>query len=268
MNCVKEASKLRAGHVITFDNLSSEEAVKKFKNPLIIVDPVDRNRNVGAAISVEKFYTFVKACKEFIEEPKEDFFFKKPVKPYSIAEISEKIKKRGTKWYLITFKEPKVIEDILYPQLKRCSKAIEKILNQNEFKVLRSDFYCNKGCILTFEMETWQTTKTWKNIGPSVYSTHAEEFLKHYRKEKVFIEDDNWIVESEREFTEALQLLKSFLKNSEKDLLEKGIPSKIAPVIRRCRIFDGDNAIKYMRKLPEDFRVFIREYFEKDLNVI
>jgi tRNA nucleotidyltransferase (CCA-adding enzyme) len=267
MECVKDAYKWRAGHVITFDNLSREEAIQKFKSPLTVVDPVDKNRNVGAAVSVEKFYTFVKACKDFIENPKEDFFFKKPVKPYSIAEISRKIRGRGTRWFLIAFKEPKVIEDILYPQMKRCSKAIEKMLNQNEFRVLRSDFFCNKECILIFEMETWQTPKVWKNIGPNVHSKHAEEFLKHYRKE-VFIEDENWTVESEREFTEALTFLTSLLKKSEKDLLEKGIPSKIAPAIRKGKIIDGDNAIKYMKRLPEDFRTFIREYFEKDLNVV
>ena len=267
MDCVKDASKWRAGHIITFDNLSKEEAAK-FNSPLIVVDPVDKNRNVGAAVSVERFYTFVKACKEFIENPKKEFFFKKPVNPPSIKEISEKIKKRGTEWYLIKFKKPKVIEDILYPQMKRCHKAIEKMLNQNGFNVLRSDFYCNEECVLIFEMEIWQTPKIWKNIGPDVYSKHADEFLKHYKNEKVFVEEENWIVEIEKEFTEVLQFLKSLFKKSEIDLSEKGIPSKIVPVIKNCKIADGDDAIKLMKKLPEDFRIFIREYFEKDLNVV
>ncbi len=268
MNCVKDASKWRAGHFITFANLSRGEAAKKFKTPLIVIDPVDKNRNVGAAISVEKFYTFVKACKDFIENTKKEFFFKKPLKPYSIAQISKKIKKRGTRWYLIAFKRPKVIEDVLYPQMKRCCKTIGKMLTQNDFKILRSDFYCNKECVLVFEMEIWQIPKTSKNVGPDVYSKHAEEFLKHYKKEKVFIENEKWLVELGREFTEASQFLKNLFKKSKKDLLERGIPSKIATVIRNCKIADGDNAIKLIKKLPREFRVFLREYFEKDLNVV
>lgn len=267
MECVKDASKWRAGRTMTFDNLSKEEAARRFKGPLVVIDPVDKNRNVGAAVSIEKFCMFVKACKDFIESPKEVFFFRKPLKPYSGAEISMKIKKRGTKWFLVSFEKPKVIEDVLYPQMRRCSKAVEKMLDQNDFKVLRSDFYCNKECILIFEMENCETTKVWKNVGPDVYSKHAEEFLKHYRNEKVFIEDEKWVVENEKEFTEALQFLKSLFRRPEKELLEKGIPSKIAPLIRKSKISDGDNAIKAMKKLPDDFRVFIREYFEKDLNV-
>jgi tRNA nucleotidyltransferase (CCA-adding enzyme) len=267
MECVKEASKWRAYHVITFDNSSYEEA-KKFKSPLIAVDPVDKNRNVGAAVSIEKFYTFVKSCKDFIENPKEEFFFRKQLKPYSIADISRKIKERNTRWYLITFKKPKIIEDVLYPQMKRCSKSIEKMLNQNGFTVLRSDFYCNRECVFIFEMETWHTPRVWKNIGPDVYGVHAEEFLKHYKNEKVFIEGENWVVENKKEFTDALQFLKGLIRKSNKDLLERGIPSKIVPVIKSCKIAEGGDAMKLMKKMPEEFRIFIREYFEKDLNVV
>lgn len=267
MDCVRDASKWRAGHVITFSDLNKEH-IRQFKSPLIVIDPVDKNRNVGAAVSIEKFYTFVKACRDFLQNPKKEFFFKKTLKPYSIAKISKKIEKRGTKWHFIVFEKPKIIEDVLYPQMKRCKKAIEKILTQNGFEVLRSDFYCNKKCILVFEMKTWQIPKISKNIGPDVYSKHAEEFLKHYKNKKIFIEDENWVVEIENEFTEVPHLLKSLFRKSEKDLLEKGIPSKIAPVIKKCNVVIDKDIIKLMKKLPKDFRVFIREYFEKNLNVV
>jgi len=268
MNCVKDASKWRAGHFITFDSSGRVETAKKFKAPLIVIDPVDKNRNVGAAVSVEKFYTFVRACKDFVENPKKEFFLKKPLKPYSMAEISKKIKKRGTEWYLIFFKRPKVIEDVLYPQMKRFQKIIGKMLTQNGFELLRSNFYCNKECILILEMKEWKIPKVSKNMGPDVYSKHAEKFLKHYKKEKVFIEGEEWIVELEKEFTEASHFLKSLFKKPKKDLLERGIPSKIAPVVKNCKIADGDKAIKLIKKLPGEFRIFLREYFEKDLNVV
>jgi tRNA nucleotidyltransferase (CCA-adding enzyme) len=263
LNLVKEASKWRAGHVISF----SEEA-KKFKMPLTVIDPVDRNRNVGAALSAESFYRFVSACNDFIKKPSKDFFFKQEIKPYSLKEIEREFKKRGTRWYLISFERPNVLEDILYPQLRRCTKAFDKLLNQNGFKVLRSDFYCNKDCALVFEMETWQVPKIMKNIGPDIYSKHAEQFLKHYKENKVFIEDDKWIVEVEREFTVMLHFLKHLIKMPEKELLEKGIPSKIAPLMRKCKLCGGGDALKAIEKLPEDFRVFLKEWFEKDLNVV
>jgi tRNA nucleotidyltransferase (CCA-adding enzyme) len=107
-----------------------------------------------------------------------------------------------------------------------------------------------------------------KNIGPDIYSKHAEQFLKHYKENKVFIEDDKWIVEVEREFTVMLHFLKELIKEPEKKLLEKGIPSKIAPLMRKCKLCGGGDALKAIEKLPEDFRVFLKEWFEKDLNVV
>jgi tRNA nucleotidyltransferase (CCA-adding enzyme) len=263
LNLVKEAAKWRAGHAISFDG-----EVKKFKTPLIVIDPVDRNRNVGAALSAESFYRFVKACNDFIKKPNKDFFFMQEFKPYSIKELKKEFIKRGTRWYLISFERPDVLDDILYPQLRRCIKAVDKLLEQNGFKILRSDFYCNKECILVFEMETWQVPKIMKNVGPDIYSKHAEQFLKHYKENKVFIEGENWVVEAEREFTTMLHFLKDLLRKSEKELLEKGIPSKIAPLMKKCRICGGGDTLKAIEKLPEDFRYFLRERFEKDLNVV
>jgi tRNA nucleotidyltransferase (CCA-adding enzyme) len=264
LDLVKDASKWRAGHSINF----SDADATKFKAPLVVIDPVDRNRNVGAALSAESFYRFVKACKNFLEKPSKDFFFKKEAKPYTIKEIAKEFERRGTRWYLISFKRPDVLDDILYPQMRRCVKAVSKMLEQNGFKVLRSDFYCNKECVLVFEMETWQVPKVMKNIGPDIYSKHAEQFLKHYKENKVFIVDDNWVVETERQFTITLHFLKDLLKKSEKELLEKGIPSKIAPLMKKCDVCGGGNTLKAMERLPEDFRVFLKEWFEKDLNVV
>lgn len=263
LKLTKEVEKWRAGKVISFN-----ANAKKFKAPLIVIDPVDRNRNVGAALSAESFYRFVKACKNFNERPSKDFFFKPEIKPYTIKEIEKEFKSRGTRWYLISFERPKVLDDILYPQLRRCVKAIDRMLEQNGFKVLRSDFYCNKECVLAFEMETWQVPGVVKNIGPEIYSTHAEQFLKHYKENKVFIENDNWMVETEREFTTVLNFLKELIDESEKELLEKGIPSKIAPLMKNCKLCGGGDTLKAIEGLPEEFRVFLKEWFEKDLNVV
>ena len=267
LKCVKDAMNWRAGQIITFSNAKPEEASSRFKNPLIVVDPVDRKRNVGAAVSTEKFYTFVRACKKFVEKPKEEMFFKRKVRPYKIAEIKNKINERGTKWYMINFKKPNIVDDVLYPQMKRCCNSIEKMLNNQDFKVIRCDFYCGKSCVIVLEMEIWQTPKISKNIGPSVYSRHAEEFLKHYKNRQVFVEDNNWVVESKKEFTIVSAFLKDLFKKSNIGLLERGIPSKIAPVINKCKIYEGEKIFTLIRKMPKDFRIFMRDYFEKNFNV-
>ncbi len=267
MNCIRNAKKWRAGHIITFNKIDKKMVFEKFRSPLIVIDPVDKNRNVGAAVSIEKFYIFIKACKEFLSNPKREFFFPKKEKIPSSRKILREIKKRGTKWFFLLFKKPEIIEDVLYPQLRRCIRSFNKIFEQNGFKVLRSDFLCDNKCILAFEMEVWKVPKISKHIGPNVYSKHAEEFLKHYKNEKVYIENENWVVEKERKFTSALHLLKEIVKKSERVLLEKGIPSKIAPLLKNCKIYDNSNLEKLLKDLKE-VNVFLKKWFEKDLNVI
>jgi tRNA nucleotidyltransferase (CCA-adding enzyme) len=265
---VKDASKWRAGKIISFGKIDKNFILKKFKTPLIIIDPVDKNRNVSAAVSVENFYKFVRYCKDFVRNPKREFFFPRKIKPYSIDEIRKEIQKRGTRWYIIKFKKAKVIEDILYPQLRRCLRSIEKELEKNGFKVMNRCSWCNGECTLIFEMETWQVPKISKNIGPNVFSKHAEEFLKHYKENRVYIEKENWVVERERKFTTVLHLLKDLLSKSKRELLEKGIPNKIAPLLDKNELTAGGDVLKTIAKLPEDFRSFLREWFERDLNVI
>ncbi|MFH1228857.1 MAG: CCA tRNA nucleotidyltransferase [Candidatus Aenigmatarchaeota archaeon] len=264
LGLVKEASNWRAGHALSFCG----EDTKKFKGPFVFIDPVDMNRNVGAAISAEGFYRFVGACKMFMKNPSNDSFFVKKTFPYSAKDVTKKFNKRGTQWYMIRFKKPDVIDDILYPQLRRGLKAIDKMLEQNGFKILRSDFYCEDECVMVFEMETWHVPKVAKNIGPNIYGKHSDQFLSHYKDKNVFIEGENWVVEIEREFTTVNQFIDDLLAKKEKELLEKGIPSKIAPLIRKADFCSGEACLKMVKKLPEGFRIFLKEWFEKNLNVI
>ncbi|MGI0008870.1 MAG: CCA tRNA nucleotidyltransferase, partial [Nitrosopumilaceae archaeon] len=47
---------------------------KKFDTPLIIIDPVDSNRNLGTAISAESVGRFILASRAFLKKPSLSFF--------------------------------------------------------------------------------------------------------------------------------------------------------------------------------------------------
>lgn len=264
MKCVKNASKWKAGKVITFTKIDSEK-LKKYKTPLIVIDPVDKNRNAGAAVSVESFYRFVKACKDFIKKPSSKFFLPKKVKPYSFRKLASIIKKRETNFYLIKFKRPKILDDILYSQMRRCLKSVDRLFSENGFKILRSGFYCNKDCFLIYEMEVWKVSKIMKHEGPNVYSKHAENFLKHYKDDRTFIENNNWIIELQRSFIDGLEFLKHLIKKREKGLLKIGIPSKIAPAFKKASVYGDKNFLRGMNKSEKEFKEFFRKWFEEDL---
>ena len=50
-----------------------------FPEPLAVVDPVDKGRNVASAVQPQKLYTFIGAARAFLKNPSEDFFY--PPKP-------------------------------------------------------------------------------------------------------------------------------------------------------------------------------------------
>src|SRR3989344_3767863 len=51
----------------------------KLQSPLIIIDPVDKNRNATAALSIEKLELFKKSAEEFLRKPALDSFQKKEI---------------------------------------------------------------------------------------------------------------------------------------------------------------------------------------------
>jgi len=261
---VKDASKWRAPVAIDLKgSIDADKAFKEYKSPLIVIDPVDPKRNVAAAVSIESFYRFVEACNKLSRKPDEKMFEIKKSKPYSIYEINKEVEKRGTKWFMIEFEKPDIVNDTLWPQLRRCMKSIEKIIESNGFSIMRNDFYCKEKCILVYEMDTWIVPKIAKNTGPNVYSRHAEDFLKHYNNYKIFIENENWIVEKERKYTDIFILLNSIVKSSKAELLRIGIPNKIAENFRNSKIYSE----KDFEKMPEEFNVFMKEWFEKDIDL-
>lgn len=269
-SCIRAIAGWRAGTAIDLmAPVNAKKLLAKFHAPLIVLDPIDRNRNVAAAVSAETFHRFVRAARDFLAAPSLQAFFPAKKKPYAVREIMKEIRARGTRWYLISFRRPDIIDDILWPQMRRCLAILKILLEQEGFELLRSGCWANKEhVVLCLEMKEWLLPRIAKTVGPNIYSRHAVDFLKHYREHRVFIEGENWVVELPRAHISTLFFLKNLLAKPEPELLAKGIPSKLAKPIRKAEIAAGGDAFKAMQRLPADFRVFIRDWFERDLNIV
>lgn len=51
----------------------------KTLSPVIVIDPVDKNRNAAAALSDDAFFKFKKVAREYLQKPQASFFVKKKV---------------------------------------------------------------------------------------------------------------------------------------------------------------------------------------------
>ena len=62
--------------------------MKKFDSPIVLIDPIDCNRNLGTAISMDNLGKFVLASRVFLKNPSKKFF-KKPVSKHIMKNIDK-----------------------------------------------------------------------------------------------------------------------------------------------------------------------------------
>jgi len=211
------------------------------------------------------FVRLVKASRDFLEKPGEQFFLPEKEK-VGLGELKKKMDERGTKILAVKFRKADVIDDVLWPQLRRTSRRLASILKDNEFVVMGKDSYCTeKDCILLFEMEVWSLPRIRKLLGPFVFSRqHSDEFIAKYQKGgRIWVEGANWVAEIKRAYTEADQKLKDSLKDKKEELLAKGIASHPAEAIAKgFEILQAKDILGLAKSSP-GLAEFLRNYFEK-----
>jgi tRNA CCA-adding enzyme len=137
-NLLKNAAGWKKFHVIDIEKHNTKDALNESKiSPLIVIDPVQGNRNAVAALSMEKFELFRRKAKEFLGKPSEQFFERKNL---SVAQISSQISKDWPgKAKLLIASEPlsgKV--DVVGTKLLKAFEHIKTQLGLHDFAVLAS----------------------------------------------------------------------------------------------------------------------------------
>jgi len=276
VNVLKNVVKWKPGEVIDIENFYKKgdysRLKKQFKRQvLILIDPTDKTRNAAAAISVQSFFRLKKVANEFLKTPSKKMFFEKKFKPLTERELILLQMKRRTELLFISFKAPKVVPDILWPQLRRFAERLEGILKEYEFEVLRKDVYTNEKDLaaVLLEMQVSKLPIVDKRVGPMVFDLDdSERFIKKYKGCSVagpFIEKNFWCVEVKRKFVSAREKLKDSLKEKVRVLKVKGIPSYIAEqIVKKFNIIYESEKIMKLIKKDENFGIFLRRYFEKE----
>lgn len=180
---------------------------KKFPERFVFIDPVDANRNVAAAVADEKLNIFIQACRDFLKKPSIKFFFPDAPPKLSIKEIEKKLEN----FVGICFKKPSVIDDILYPQLKKAAKSLENLFIQYDFEPLRKVWHTNKEAFVLIELRSKKIEKEKVHMGPPLKAKKHVEKFKMKWGERIFEKDGRIWAKIEREYTNAEHLLKDKL---------------------------------------------------------
>ena len=211
-NVLKKMAKLQNNEIIG-------ESPRKFESPIVIIDPIDRNRNLGAAISIDNVATFVLIARNFLKKNSISYFKEK-----TKMKIPKELAKNTL---IVNFKYKKRSDDIIYGQIKRASNSIESQLNKEGFNVLRNDAVVydeNKAC-LVFLIESLRIPKNEVRVGPDVFSKDfATKFINiNSKKSKLMWTDKDGKLQSlqKRRYDDAKSYLNDLIKNH---IGESGIP--------------------------------------------
>jgi tRNA nucleotidyltransferase (CCA-adding enzyme) len=231
--------------------------------PLVVVDPVDRTRNVAAAVSLPKLCTFVLACREFLRRPSERFFFPRPPRELKRGELWRLMRRRGTEFLCLAFRTPPVVEDVLHPQLRKAERALSFALGERGFEVVRSEVWSGRLSLILLEVFPPSLPPLQLRRGPPL-PVSEEDFLGKYLGKKgtwagPYVDQEGRpVFEVERREREAARVLEERVREG------RGLGKHVEEALSRgFRIYRGREVLELCRE--EGFSLFLSEYLTRCL---
>ncbi len=243
----------------------TDEIRRIFIDPLVVVDPVDKGRNLGAAVRSGQLWNFVAATRSFLEKPSASFFAEPVIKPITKSEFRRLSASRGSAIVCIAIGKIDAVVDIVWSQIFRTQRAMVHLLENNDFEVIRSSSWTDEKAlsVILFELPSAQLPASKKHRGPPVPRVpESSAFVTKHLKAKdtvagPWIEHDRWFVQKRRGIVSAEGLLKSVVRSG-------GAKVGVAPLIvkpfkKKARILEG-NELASLLSGNLEFARFMRTF--------
>ena len=198
---------------------------KLFNDPLIVIDPTDKNRNVAAALRLDKMAEFIQSSRNYLNsDKKEEYFY--PIKREIFREnILIQFKDNESDVIVIKFNIPDIPLDTLHPQLKKTVESLCEKLNDEEFNVFSSGYWTDEEDIAIFiiELASSKLNKVKINKGPKVFIEQGcRQFIDAHGVENCYIKDDFLVMNVERRFTKAVDFIDFVFTRDSISLIKTG----------------------------------------------
>jgi len=155
-NVIREFAGIQPGTIIG-------DATKEFETVITIIDPIDHNRNLAAAISLENMARFVVACRSFLKGPSLNMF------DGTAGTISQKY---WGNMLVVRFGFEYRAPDIIWGQAKKAVAAVAKQLQHDGFIVVRSKAHVEPdecSAYLFFLLNAVEIAPTYVHDGPEFF---------------------------------------------------------------------------------------------------
>jgi tRNA nucleotidyltransferase (CCA-adding enzyme) len=238
-----------------------------FDEPLVIVDPVDRARNVASAVQTQKLYGFMAAAQAFLRKPSNEFFYPRKTEPLSREEMERELKNHGSKIVFVVFNGVNAVPDVLWGQLYKSQRSLRKLVQLNDFRILRDVAWSDEknSSMFIFELEQQCISPVKKHLGPPLNKEkEGEKFIMKYvdHKDTVcgpYVEDDRWAVLIRRKSTDVCDLFRQRLKDGGRGA---GVAEGISQVLKRSFRVLVNEEIAEVYKTNGEFAMFLSEFLQ------
>ncbi len=216
LNLLEAASKWKPKEVIDIYDVHKDPFaalnISKIQSPLILIDPVQPDRNASAALSQEKFEKFKRLSTEYLKHPSEEFFRHKP---FTKQSISKKFKGKQIIMLEAVLKKDK--PDVAGAKVLKAFEHIGKSLLKNEFILVHADIqFSNNKAIMYYAIEKRKLSLYKKHYGPPLDNEkHLQAFRKAWKSYKIEQEGNKVYVNVKRDYLNPLQLVKDMSKTKE-----------------------------------------------------
>ena len=198
---------------IRFDPEGHGTGTGTFDDPLVVVDPTDPERNVAAVCSPANVARLQHYARDLLADPREDRFVASDPAPVDADAVRTHLDRRGTTPVAVVFETPDIVDDQLYPQLRKSLHGVADELDRRGFEPLRSATFAADRAVLLVELAVGELASVGRHAGPPVHvREHAIGFYDAYADRDVygpFLDGDRYVVEREREFTTPAGVLES-----------------------------------------------------------
>ncbi len=206
MNLLKASQKWKNKTVIDIEKHHKDALFElnksKTLSPLIVVDPIQPDRNAAAALSEEKFGIFVKKSKEFLKKPSEKFFERKILtkNDFKDAIIINVVPQNGKR-------------DVVGAKIMKAHEAIKRELENKDFKIKDSGWVWDEESFIWFKVNEKLEPEHIVEGPPLKFEKHVSAFKKAHKN--TFEKKGRIFAKVRRDYVNAKDLIKDIIKTEE-----------------------------------------------------
>src|SRR5213594_1747559 len=197
-----------------------DSRAREFDSPLVVMDPIDPNRNLAAAVRDDKLWGFVAASRQLQKHPGTWYFF--PPKPVAKtrSQFSKILDHQNRSIAAIFFEHARLVPDVLWGQLLKMEKSLTELMTRQDFHPIRSTVWSDerRSSAILVELDSSTLSGVQLRQGPPVSKQEdSQGFLDRHLDAKdtirgPWIEGDRWVVDKKRRILTTKQLVSAALK--------------------------------------------------------